>query len=88
MNVIAEIQRINAAELENGTVGTSASWHAKYAESAWVYVGNLPLQLTEGDILCVLSQFGEVRNSDFNTFGQYKGNLCLPTLCVVAGRRH
>ena len=62
MNVIAEIQRINAAELENGSVGTSASWHAKYADSAWVYVGNLPLQLTEGDIICVMSQFGEVRN--------------------------
>jgi len=62
MNVIAEIQRINAAELENGSVGTSASWHAKYAASAWVYVGNLPLQLTEGDIICVMSQFGEVRS--------------------------
>lgn len=61
MNVIAEIQRINAAELENGSVGTSASWHAKYADSAWVYVGNLPTQLTEGDIICVMSQFGEVR---------------------------
>ena len=76
MNVIAEIQRINAAELENGTVGTSASWHAKYAESAWVYVGNLPLQLTEGDIICVFSQFGEASNFDFNIFGQYAGNLC------------
>jgi RNA-binding motif X-linked protein 2 len=69
MNVIAEIQRINAAELENGTVGTSASWHSKYAESAWVYVGNLPLQLTEGDIICVLSQFGEVRKCLFLVCG-------------------
>mmetsp|Transcript_5565 Transcript_5565/g.10176 ORF Transcript_5565/g.10176 Transcript_5565/m.10176 type:complete len:240 (-) Transcript_5565:49-768(-) len=62
MNVIAEIHRINAAELEQGVCGTSASWHAKYAESAWVYVGNLPLQLTEGDIICVMSQFGEVED--------------------------
>lgn len=60
MNVIAEIQRINQAELENGSVGTSASWHAKYADSAWVYAGNIPIQLTEGDIICVMSQFGEV----------------------------
>lgn len=60
MNVIAEIQRINQAELDNGSVGTSASWHAKYADSAWVFVGNLPMQLSEGDVICVMSQFGEV----------------------------
>mmetsp|Transcript_4998 Transcript_4998/g.9661 ORF Transcript_4998/g.9661 Transcript_4998/m.9661 type:complete len:258 (+) Transcript_4998:158-931(+) len=60
MNVIAEIQRINQAELENGSVGTGASWHAKYADSAWVYAGNIPIQLTEGDIICVMSQFGEI----------------------------
>jgi len=62
MNVIAEIQRINEAELQNGSVDTSASWHAKYAHSAWVYVGNLPLQLTEGDVICVMSQFGEIED--------------------------
>mmetsp|Transcript_23826 Transcript_23826/g.33435 ORF Transcript_23826/g.33435 Transcript_23826/m.33435 type:complete len:306 (-) Transcript_23826:145-1062(-) len=62
MNVIAEIQRINAAELANGTVGTSASWHTKYAESAWCYVGGLPLSLTEGDVICVMSQFGEIED--------------------------
>ena len=62
MNVIAEIQRINQAELDNGSVGTSASWHAKYADSAWVFVGNLPMQLTEGDVICVMSQFGEVED--------------------------
>jgi RNA-binding motif protein, X-linked 2 len=64
MNVIAEIQRINEYELEKGLVGTAASWHAKYADSAWVYVGNLPLNLTEGDVICILSQFGEVRVRD------------------------
>mmetsp|Transcript_27050 Transcript_27050/g.45065 ORF Transcript_27050/g.45065 Transcript_27050/m.45065 type:complete len:237 (+) Transcript_27050:110-820(+) len=62
MNVIAEIHRINELELEKGLVGTSASWHAKYAESAWVYVGNLPINLTEGDVLCILSQFGEIED--------------------------
>lgn len=65
MNVIAEIDRINAAELEQGVCGTSASWHATYAESAWVYVGNLPTQLTEGDVICVMSQFGEVSSLGF-----------------------
>ena len=62
MNVIAEITRINQAELDSVVVGTSASWHTKYAESAWVYVGNLPVRLTEGDVICVMSQFGEVED--------------------------
>jgi RNA-binding motif protein, X-linked 2 len=60
MNVITEIQRINALELEKGLVGTAASWHSQYESSAWVYVGNLPLNLTEGDVICILSQYGEV----------------------------
>lgn len=61
MNVIEEIKRINEVELQQGLVNTSASWHCKYANSAWIYLGNLPHELTEGDVLCVLSQFGEVR---------------------------
>jgi len=62
MNVIKEIERINKAELANGSVNTPASWHAKYADSAWVYIGNLPTQLSEGDILAVMSQWGEVED--------------------------
>mmetsp|Transcript_15042 Transcript_15042/g.30702 ORF Transcript_15042/g.30702 Transcript_15042/m.30702 type:complete len:240 (-) Transcript_15042:204-923(-) len=62
MNVINEIQRINALELEKNLTHTSASWHTKYEDSAWVYAGNLPLQLTEGDIICILSQFGEIED--------------------------
>ena len=77
MNVIEEIKRINKVELENGSVNTSASWHSKYAESAWVYVGNLPLQLTEGDIICVMSQWGEVEDinlvRDENDTGKSRG---------------
>ncbi|DBA03129.1 TPA: hypothetical protein N0F65_003376 [Lagenidium giganteum] len=61
MNVIAEIQRINERELEMG-VPYEASWHQKYKESAWVYVGGLPYELTEGDVLCVMSQFGEIED--------------------------
>jgi RNA recognition motif-containing protein len=60
MNTIREIQKINDVELERGMAGTAASWHTKYAESAWVYVGNLDVDLTEGDVICVMSQYGEV----------------------------
>lgn len=62
MNTIREIQRINEQELERGIAGTPASWHAKYARAAWVFVGNLDDALTEGDVLCVLSQFGELED--------------------------
>jgi RNA-binding motif protein, X-linked 2 len=62
MNVIQEINRINQAELESGIVGTSASWHDQYKLSAWVYIGNLPTQLTEGDVLAVMSQWGEIED--------------------------
>lgn len=61
MNVIAEISRINERELALG-VPFEASWHQKYRESAWVYVGGLPFELSEGDVICVLSQFGEVED--------------------------
>ncbi|GFH54218.1 hypothetical protein CTEN210_10694 [Chaetoceros tenuissimus] len=62
MNVIQEIIRINEKELEQGLTNTPASWHAKYSSSAWIYIGNLPIQLTEGDVIAVVSQFGEVED--------------------------
>ena len=62
MNVIAEITRINQLELDKGLVNTPASWHQKYNQSAWVYCGNLPTSLSEGDIICVMSQYGEIED--------------------------
>jgi RNA-binding motif protein, X-linked 2 len=76
MNVIAEITRINRLELDRGIVGTSASWHQKYQASAWVYCGNLPTQLSEGDLICILSQYGEVEDVNLvrdNETGVSKG---------------
>ena len=76
MNTIREVQRINQQELERGIAGTSASWHAQYAQSAWIYVGNLDHALTEGDILCVLSQYGEMEDLHLvrdETTGKSKG---------------
>eukprot|EP00535_Pseudo-nitzschia_heimii_P012334 CAMPEP_0197197104 /NCGR_PEP_ID=MMETSP1423-20130617/32700_1 /TAXON_ID=476441 /ORGANISM="Pseudo-nitzschia heimii, Strain UNC1101" /LENGTH=229 /DNA_ID=CAMNT_0042650921 /DNA_START=115 /DNA_END=804 /DNA_ORIENTATION=+ len=60
MNSVREIENINQQELDRGIAGTSASWHSKYANSAWCYLGNLDHQLTEGDVLCIMSQYGEV----------------------------
>jgi len=62
MNTIREVEKINQLELERGIAGTPASWHSQYRNSPWVYVGNLDHQLTEGDTLCVMSQFGEIED--------------------------
>lgn len=63
MNSVREILQINEQELQRGLAGTGASWHAKYAKSAWIYVGNLENSaLTEGDVICVLSQYGELQD--------------------------
>ncbi|KAL1925636.1 uncharacterized protein VTP21DRAFT_519 [Calcarisporiella thermophila] len=59
MNVIKEIQRINEQEAFRG-ISEAASWHSDYKHSAYVYVGGLPFDLTEGDIICIFSQYGEV----------------------------
>ena len=59
MNVVREIERINARELELNVPDT-ASWHAQYAHSAYIFVAALDFELTEGDVICIFSQFGEV----------------------------
>lgn len=64
MNVIKEIERINANEFASGIIGgiVKGSWHEKYRDSAWVYIGGMTFELSEGDILCVMSQWGEVED--------------------------
>ena len=64
MNVIKEIERINANEFKAGIIGGlgKGSWHEKYKDSAWVYLGGMTFELSEGDILCVMSQWGEVED--------------------------
>ncbi|KAL8644136.1 MAG: hypothetical protein Q9210_007407 [Variospora velana] len=58
MNTIREIQRLNKLELENG-VAPEASWHRDHADSAYIYIGGLPFDLSEGDIVTIFSQYGE-----------------------------
>ncbi|KAI7830047.1 hypothetical protein BX661DRAFT_180994 [Kickxella alabastrina] len=55
MNVVQEIRRINETE---SRLGTTASWHDEYKDSAYIFIGGLPFGLTEGDVICVFSQFG------------------------------
>lgn len=36
-----------------------ASWHADYRDTAYIYIGGLPFDLTEGDVVTICSQYGE-----------------------------
>lgn len=57
MNAIRATQALNKRELENA-VPPSASWHADYRDTAYVYIGGLPLDLSEGDVVAIFSQYG------------------------------
>lgn len=58
MNQIRAIQALNKREIENG-VPPEASWHVDYRDTAFVYFGGLPYELSEGDVITIFSQFGE-----------------------------
>ena len=38
---------------------TEASWHADYRDTAYVFIGGLSFDLSEGDVVTIFSQFGE-----------------------------
>lgn len=66
MNRVTKIRlqnELNLKELELNYAGDlTKSWHNKYAGSAWIYVGSLPFELNEGDIITAFSQYGEIVN--------------------------
>lgn len=59
MTNVKNVQKLSERELANNS---KSSWHDQYKDSAWVFVGGLPYDLTEGDIICVFSQYGEIVN--------------------------
>ncbi|KDQ08267.1 hypothetical protein BOTBODRAFT_148801 [Botryobasidium botryosum FD-172 SS1] len=74
MNVVKEINSINDRELELGLGG--ASWHDQYKDSAYVFAGGLPYGLTEGDLITIFSQYGEIMDVNMprdKTTGKTKG---------------
>ncbi|KAG9957136.1 hypothetical protein KCU61_g9318, partial [Aureobasidium melanogenum] len=58
MNQIKQVLRLNERELEK-VVPSNASWHTDYRDTAYIYVGGLNLDLSEGDIITIFSQYGE-----------------------------
>ena len=60
-NVTREIARINAAEQQRGA-NLDASWHNDYKDTSWIFAGNLSYKLSEGDVLAVFSEYGEIED--------------------------
>lgn len=59
---IKSLTKLIDQEITLGRVGTKTSWHEQYRSSAWCFYGGMPFELTEGDIICIFSQFGEIVN--------------------------
>lgn len=56
------ITKLSEQELKLGIVDGKASWHSMYKDSAWIFIGGLSFDLSEGDVIAVFSQYGEVVN--------------------------
>ncbi|KAG5122603.1 hypothetical protein JHK84_040943 [Glycine max] len=70
LTLVKRTQNINAREAALG-IGEQASWHTKYKDSAYVFVGGIPFDLTEGDLLAVFAQY----NNSFNSIHQLSLSL-------------
>ena len=70
------LKKLSDQEIDMGIAGSAASWHNMYKDSAWIFVGGLDYDLTEGDIIAVFSQYGEIVNINLireKTTGKSKG---------------
>lgn len=61
MNSIRNIARLNDIELQKVTP-SNASWHTDYRDTAYIYIGGLPFELSEGDVLIIFSQYGNPKH--------------------------
>lgn len=62
MNPLTQIRNTQKATQRERDLGFSggASWHERFKHSAYIFVGGLDYELTEGDLLAVFAQYGEV----------------------------
>jgi RNA-binding motif X-linked protein 2 len=78
MNPLTQIKNTRKAtqqEISLG-LGESASWHARFRHSAYIFTGGLDYDLTEGDLLAVFAQYGEIVDVNLvrdRTTGKSKG---------------
>ncbi|KAI0465169.1 hypothetical protein LJB42_000393 [Komagataella kurtzmanii] len=57
MNKVKQIEKLNQQELDQN-IQFEASWHQEYRNSAYIYIGSLPYEITETDLLTIFSQYG------------------------------
>lgn len=57
MNSILRVNAINQKELE-ANVSDLASWHQDYADTSYIYIGNLHEKIKEHDLVVIFSQWG------------------------------
>ncbi|XP_058832538.1 RNA-binding motif protein, X-linked 2 [Topomyia yanbarensis] len=62
MNPMTNMKNVLKLSDQDLKFGGKNSWHDQYKNSAWIFVGGLPSDLTEGDLLAVFSQYGEIVN--------------------------
>jgi RNA-binding motif protein, X-linked 2 len=55
------VNKINEIELKSN----GPSWHDDYKESAYIYIGGIDTSFSEGDILVVFSQYGEIIDLEY-----------------------
>lgn len=73
---VRNVTKLNEQDIKNGRFDHNLTWHAQYKDSAYIFVGGLPYDLTEGDVLCVFSQYGEIVNINLvrdKKTGKFKG---------------
>ena len=57
MNTIKQINQINQKEL-NSQTSYKSSWHYDYRDTNYLYIGNIPYNLTTKDLIIIFSQYG------------------------------
>ncbi|XP_015175644.1 PREDICTED: RNA-binding motif protein, X-linked 2 [Polistes dominula] len=62
MNPLTNVKNITKLAQQDLIGNKKTSWHDQYKDSAWIFVGGLPYDLTEGDVIAVFSQYGEIVN--------------------------
>jgi RNA-binding motif X-linked protein 2 len=61
MQSVRQIARLNDLELQK-CVPPNASWHTDYRDTAYIHIGGLPFELSEGDVLTIFSQYGNPKH--------------------------
>ncbi|KAK2961479.1 putative RNA-binding motif protein, X-linked 2 [Blattamonas nauphoetae] len=65
MQKINRIKELSEDDLRHGLQYGKGSWHDTYRHSAWIHVGGLDYGLSEGDLLQVFSQYGEITEINY-----------------------